>query len=294
MAEVRDRNRSPAGTRISPARWTEVRRAVEEVGERFSRLVLSSDPGAMATAHWTVADTAAHVAGIAWQYTSLVVGYDSARPIPGVREQLLGTTVDNIHGGLNAAILRNFPERDPAALVAILRSSIATVLKRTADADPASTVTWLGGSSLPRAGLLAHLTNEMLVHGRDIARATGAPWPIPQERAALFFELFVVEVIRNGVGVLLDLAGPARPGRIAVEFRSAHTRPVTIVVTDGAVSVEEPGRGADVRLFFKPVALDLMLFHRVGRVRTALAGGVRAWGRRPWLLPAFLEKVRLP
>lgn len=295
MAEVRDRDRrSPAVTRIRPQRWTEVRRAVEEAGGRFSRLVLSRDPGAMATAHWTVADTAAHVTAIAWQYTALVVGYDSERPIHGVREELSGTTVDNIHSGLNAAILRNFPERDPAALAAILQSSIAKVLELTAHADPASTVTWLGGSSLPLAGLLAHLTNEMLLHGRDIARATAAAWTIPQEQAALFFELFVVELIRNGVGGLLDLAGPARAGRIAVEFRSAHTRPVTIVVTDGVVSVEEPGADVDVHLSFRPAALDLMLFHRVSRLRTALTGGVRVWGRRPWLLPAFLEKVRLP
>lgn len=295
QASDRDRNRrAPAGTRISPRRWAEARSAVEETGRRFATLVLSCDPATMATADWTVAETAAHVAGIAWQYTSLVLGYDTERPIDGVRDQLLGTTVDNIHAGLNAAILHNFPERDPVALAAILQSAIAKVLDLTATSDPTSTVTWLGGSALPLAGLLAHLTNEMLVHGRDIAQATGTPWPIPQEQAALFFDLFIVELIRNGLGVLLDVAGPPRPGRIAVGFRSAYTTPVTIVVTDGVVSAEEPGSSVDVHLSFQPAALDLMLFHRVGRVRTALSGGVRAWGRRPWLLPAFLAKVRLP
>ena len=299
MPEVRARRpdrdrRAPAVTRISPQRWTEVRAAVQEVAERFCALVLASDPDAMATADWTVADTAAHVAAISWQYTSLVISYDTERPIDGVRELLLSTTVDNIHTGLNEAMRRNFTQRDPAALVATLRSSVAKVLELTQDADPASTVVWLGGASLPRAGLLAHLTNEMLLHGRDIARAGGRPWPIPEPQAALFFELFVVEIIRNGVGVLLDVAGPPRPGRIAVEFRSAYTAPVAIVVTDGVVSVEEPGRDVDVRLFFRPAALNLMLFHRVGRVRTVLSGGVRVWGRRPWLLPAFLAKVRLP
>ncbi len=299
MPEVRARRpdrgrRAPAVTRISPQRWTEVRAAVHEVTERFSRLVLSSDPDAMATADWTVADTAAHVAAIAWQYTSLVISYDTERPIDGVRELLLSTTVDNIHTGLNEAMRRNFTQRDPVALVATLRSSVARVLELTEDADPASTVVWLGGASLPRAGLLAHLTNEMLLHGRDIARAGGRPWPIPERQAALFFELFIVEIIRNGVGVLLDVTGPPRPGRIAVEFRSAYTEPVAIVVTDGVVSVEEPGRDVDVRLFFRPAALNLMLFHHVGRLRTVLNGGVRARGRRVWLLPAFLRKVRLP
>jgi uncharacterized protein (TIGR03083 family) len=295
MAVLRDRDRrAPAGTRVSPQRWKAVRSAVAEAGDRFGALVLSRDPAAMATADWTVADTAAHVAGIAWQYTSLVVSYDAERPIEGVRELLLSTTVDNIHTGLNAQILRNFPQRDPVALVATLRSSIAKLLELTEDADPRSTVTWLGGASLPRAGLLAHLTNEMLVHGRDIARATGTPWSIPQEQAALFFDLFIVEIIRNGVGVLLDDGPPPRPGRIAVEFRSAHTAPVAIVVTDGVVSVAEPGGDVDVRIRFQPAALDLMLFHRVGRIQTVLGGGVRVSGRRPWLLPEFLKKVRLP
>jgi hypothetical protein len=271
-----------------------VRSAVSEVGGRFARLVRSCDPGVMATADWTVADTAAHVAGIAWLYPALVAGHDGEWPIDGVRELVPGTTVDTIHDGINAAMLRNFANRDPEALAAILQSSIAQVLRLTADDDPASTVAWLGGSALPRAGLLAHLTNEMLLHGRDIARAAGAGWPIRQEQAALFFDLFIVELIRNGVGVLLDQAGPPRPGRIAVGFRSAYTRPVTIAVTDGVVSVEEPGRDVDVHLSFRPAALDLMLFHRLGRIRTALSGGVRVWGRRPWLLPAFLAKVRLP
>jgi uncharacterized protein (TIGR03083 family) len=271
-----------------------VRTAVQEAGDRFGRLVLNADPAAMATADWTVADTAAHVAAIAWQYTSLVVSYDTERPIDGVRDLLLDTTVDNIHTGLNEAMRRNFTQRDPVALVATLQASISKVLELTEDADPASTVVWLGGARLPRAGLLAHLTNELLLHGRDIARATGTPWPVPPEPAALFFELFIVEIIRNGVGVLLDTAGPQRAGRIAVEFRSRHTTPVAIVVTDGVVSVEEPGRDVDVHLFFEPAALSLMLFHRVGRLRTALTGGVRVWGRRVWLLPAFLRKVRLP
>ncbi|MFD0633840.1 maleylpyruvate isomerase family mycothiol-dependent enzyme [Catenulispora yoronensis] len=240
-----------AGTRITPARWAAVRSAVAEAGERFEQLVLGCDGGVMATADWTVADTAAHVAGIAWNYTSMVVSYDTDRPIGGVRDHLLGTTVDNIHTGLNAALLRNFPEREPARLVATLRASIGKLLELSADADPASTVTWLGGARLPRAGLLAHLTNEMLIHGRDIAVATGRPWRIPEEHAALFFELFIVEIIRNGTGVLLD-GGRPRAGRIAVEFRSRYTAPVVIVVTDGEVSVEDPGGPVDARVGFRP------------------------------------------
>jgi len=283
-----------AETRITPQNWAAVRAAVKDVGERFAAMVLDADPGAMATADWTVMDTAAHLAAIAWNYTALAVSDDEPLPVPGTAEHLLTTTVHNIHGGINAAMLDGYPERRPREVLARLGGSIDRVLDLTADADPTRTVTWLGGSKLPLAGMLAHLTNEMLVHGRDIARAARAPWSIPQEYAALFVELFMIELIRNGVGGVLDDGRPPRPGRIAVEFRSARTRPVTIVLRDGAVSAQEPSPDDDVRLYFRPTALDLVLFHRVSRPRAALTGGVRVWGRRPWLLPPFLEKVRLP
>lgn len=136
--------------------------------------------------------------------------------------------------------------------------------------------------------------NELHIHGRDVARATGAPWTVSPADAALFFKLLLLGVTSYGYGRLLDWDRPERPGRIAVEFRSRHTAPVAMVLTDGRVTVEEPGRAIDVKLFFDPVTLNLMLFGRVGRTRAALTGRVVVWGRRPWLLPAFMRKMRLP
>ncbi|GAA1997054.1 maleylpyruvate isomerase N-terminal domain-containing protein [Catenulispora subtropica] len=283
-----------AATRVTAAKWAAVRTALLDATGRFGRLVAAAPPAAMATKDWTVADTAAHVCGIASNYTAMVVADNAPRPLPEVTKHLLSTTVENIHTGLNPTLLRTFPERDPARLAVLLKEAVRQILALTADADPERLVTWLGGSKLPLAGLLAHLTNELMVHGRDIAERTRVPWSIPEEYAALFFELFLVEIIRNDVGVLLDEAGPPRPGRIAVEFRSAFTAPVTIVVRDGAVSVEDAAGRPDVRIRFRPVGLDLMLFHRLGRIRTLLAGAVRVRGPRPWLLLPFLRKVRLP
>ncbi len=296
MAEPRyKQHRASAATRITPDGWAAARAAVKDVGDRFAEMVLAApDPGAMATADWTVMDTAAHVTAIAWTYTALVVSDDMALPVPGTAENLLTTTVYNIHAGMNTALFRGFTERDPREVLGRLSASIDEVLDLTAAADPARTATWLGGSKLPVAGMLAHLLNELLVHGRDIAQGIGAPWPIAQEHAALFIELFLVEICRNGVGGLLDNGRPDRPGRIAVEFRSAYIRPVTIVLDNGAVSVEEPSRDNDVRVYFQPATLDLALFHRMGMPRAAMGGALRVWGRRPWLLAPFLRKIRLP
>ncbi len=281
-------------TRITPGAWLAARAALKDAGDRFAALVASADPQAMATAEWTVMDTAAHVTVIAWLYTARMVSDDSPMPIPGIRERILTTTVDNIHSGLNAQMLRDYPGRQPDAVLGKLRSCIDEILLLADGEDPARTASWLGGSRLPLAGFVAHLTNELLLHGRDIARSVHVPWRIPQEDAARFFDLFLVEIIRNGLGTVLADDRPVRRGRIAVEFRSAYTAPVTIVLADGQVCAEEPSRDNDVRVYFEPATLSLVLFHRVTRSRAAMTGALRVWGRRPWLLMPFLRKVRLP
>lgn len=286
--------RRSGATRITPEKWLAVRSALADTGGRFEALVANADPGAMATAEWTVLDAAMHVTAIAWLYTALVISDDTPLPIPGLREAILTTTVDNIHGGLNVQMPRGFTVREPGAVLSRLHSSIDEILRLTAGEDPSRTCGWLGGSRLPLAGFMAHLTNELLVHGRDIARSASAPWQIPEEYAALFFELFLVEIIRNGLGTLMDCGKPVRRGRIAVEFRSAYTLPVTIVLDTGRISIEEPGRDNDVRVSFKPATMNLVLFHYVTRSRAAMTGSLRVWGRRPWLLLPFLREVRLP
>jgi len=282
-------------TRVTQENWATVRAAVLDYGDRFADLVLSApDPSVPATEHWSVAETAAHVTGIAWNYTALASGGTKPLPIPGVREVMPTTTVDTIATDLNPAQLAGFPERDPRKLVPLLKSSIDELLAATAGAPPEMAVGWLGGSYLPLAGVFAHLLNELHIHGRDIAEGIKRPWPIPEEQAALFFDLFIVEICRYGYGVLLEGNKPLRDRRIAVEFSSAYTQPVTFVLDDGEVSIAEGPVPVDVRLRFRPAALNLMLFHRISPLRTALSGGVVVRGRRPWLLPAFMRKMRMP
>lgn len=282
-------------TRVTQENWTAVRAAVQDFGNRFADLIVSAaDPSVPATKDWSVAETAAHVTGIAWNYTALASGGAKPLPIPGVREAMPTTTVETISSDLNPAQLAGFPERDPQRLADLLQSSIKELLAATEAAPPEMAVGWLGGSHLPLAGILAHLLNELHIHGRDIATGIGRPWPIPEDQAALFFDLFIVEITRYGYGVLLEGNRPLPDRRIAVEFRSAYTEPVTFVLDDGEVTVADGPVPVDVRLRFRPAALNLMLFHRVSPLRTALSGSVFVHGRRPWLLPAFMRKMRMP
>ncbi|ANN21930.1 hypothetical protein SD37_21750 [Amycolatopsis orientalis] len=279
---------------MTAERWRSVRRAYRVTGARFADMVSGvPDPDARVTAEWTVADTVAHVALIAKMYVSLARPDEA--PLLGARGQgqVAKTTVDTV-SVLNAMVLKDFPERDLGVLVSGLLADIEEVLRVTEDADPATPLPWLGDSKVPLAGVLAHLVNELQIHGWDIARALKLPWTIPPADAALFFDLFLVGVLSQDIGRLLDTGEPPRDRRIAVAFRSAYTAPVVLVLHRGRVTVEEPGGPVDARISFDPASLNLMLFHRVGKVRSALTRKIVIGGPRPWLLPAFLRVVRLP
>ncbi|GAB3971193.1 maleylpyruvate isomerase N-terminal domain-containing protein [Plantactinospora veratri] len=288
---------------ISDGQWAETRDALRRAGDRFADLLAAvPDPAARATRSWSAAQTAAHMVSLAWACETIVEpGSDSGRDAR-LDGQLRDTQVDTVRD-LNDLLLRQYiVERDLAPLAARLREHVRSILRATDGRDPTEAVDWLGGSRLPLGGLLAHLTNELLIHGWDIARAGSLRWEIPPRDAGLFIELFLVGVTSYGYGALLDSTAPPPRRRIAVQFRSRHTLPVTIVLDGtgghdgnrGRVSITQPGPGDDVRLSFDPPTLNLVLFGRMSRLRAALTGRLFVSGPRPWLLPAFLRTVHMP
>lgn len=280
---------------MTPDRWKAVLSALRDSGDRFAELATSCDPAVPATRHWTVADTVAHVTSIASWDTALVHPDDLGYPYPWdvLHDLLRDTTVDTVNV-LNDNTLQRFTERDPRLLAKQLRDHIDEIVGRCRGLDPDRPINWLGGAPVPMAGIIAHLTNEIQIHGRDIARAVRAPWLMSPAYAAQFLELFVIGVARLGIGQLLHKTTSANQRRIAVEFRSRHTDPATLVSQRDGLTLGEPGAPADVRIRFDPVTLNLMLFGRTSRLRAALTGGVFVGGPRPWLLPAFLRTLRLP
>lgn len=280
--------------RISLRRWEATRTALQRTGHRFAELVRdTAAPERKATRHWTVAETAAHVTSIAAVYAAMAHPVGAPLPFPAVEDALWETNLDRV-AGLNELLLQHFPERDPEELGRRLTTEIDRILRQTDVADPGRPVRWLGDSRIPLAGLLAHLLNELQIHGYDIARATGRDWPVAAGDAALFLDLFLVGLLRYDPGRLAETMdrAPARP--ITVELRSAHTTPVTLVLEKGRLSVREADGRADVRLSFDPAVLTLMLFRRTSRARALLTRKVTVSGPRPWLLPVFLRVVRLP
>ncbi|MCR6484435.1 maleylpyruvate isomerase N-terminal domain-containing protein [Amycolatopsis sp. OK19-0408] len=278
---------------IALAQWQAVRAAFAEAGERFATVVENApDPHAKAIGKWSIVETAAHVGWIALVYTALIKDDGGPLPLPELTEPIATSTIETVEA-TNEIAQRVYPERDPHRLAERLRADVAEVLAVSRDYDAGRLATWLGGSRVPVPGMLAHLLNEMLIHGRDIARVTGRPWSIDPAHSAMFMELFFVGIVRNDLGRLLDDAVPS-PRRITAEFRSPHLKPVMLVLHERTLSATEPDGRADIRLTFDPAVLVLMMFGRVGKARAVLSGGVRLGGRRPWLLPAFLRTVKMP
>ena len=280
---------------ITPENWVMAREALDLSANRFIQLLTAAaHTPAKATEHWSVGETAAHVESLARMLVAMVDPDAGPFPFGGGETMIKETIVDTIDR-FNATLLDELTERDPEKIGRLLRADFDRVLRVTEEADPAKGVPWLGESTVPLAGVLAHMVNELHIHGRDIARAARLPWTVPPEEAGLFFDLFLLGVTQYGYGRLLDGHGPAPKGRITVEFGSKYTTTRVMAMTDGFVTIETPGDRVDVRLSFDPVGLNLMLFGRISKARAALTGKVVVrGGRRPWTLPGFLRIVRLP
>lgn len=256
-------------------------------------LLAAPDAEQLATAEWTIAESAAHVLSIATLYVFLLEDGAEALPVPDIESILSTTNVDTV-ADVNAYVLQHFTERDAAVLADQLGTAVRRILDVTEHTAPETPVRWLGDALVPVAGVLAHLVNELLVHGWDIARALRTPWPMPEEHAALYWELFFLGMLRLEYGALLNtsLRMPRRP--IAVQFRSQYTPTATIVLGDGKVWIAPPGHPPDVRVRFRPARFNLMLFGRIGTVHAAVRRDVVVGGPRPWLLRDFLRVVHMP
>ncbi|WP_433550405.1 maleylpyruvate isomerase N-terminal domain-containing protein [Micromonospora zamorensis] len=289
------RCKSGAVTKNARDRWPDARAAVHQAAQRFTALVRScaTPTRTMATKAWTVSDSTVHVLSIAMLYVSLVDPDADPVPVPGLDSALQRTNVDTV-SSLNVLVLRHMTERDADVLCRDLSSAVDHLLRATAQTEPGSVVRWLGGASVTVAGLLAHLTNELFIHGWDIARATGQPWPMPEADAALFFDLFFLDMVRHDHGVLIDTGARQPAGRIAVAFRSAYTAQTTTVLEDGRLTVAPPGTAPDARITYRPARFNLMLFGRIGLLSAVLHRDVIIGGPRPWLLPGFLRVVHMP
>lgn len=148
-------------------------------------------------------------------------------------------------------------------------------------------VCWHGGTEIPAGTLKAVALGELLVHGYDIARATGTRWPLD---AGVCAELIMslgpaLELLGNGV------SGPPRV--LALRLRRhgqlrLDLRPTGLHVTVG------PSRRPHCVVNADPRTALLCCYRRRNPYLAAAAGKLIAYGREPWLahrLPALLPSL---
>jgi len=164
----------------STQRRAHVLEATQRAVERVIDLVLSAADRNVRvpdSPEWTVADTFAHVVTVAPRYAK------------GPRQQGRWVADPRDLSDLNADEMRELGTSDPAALATALRSTTAALGEQIEGYGETQPVfRFHGGSMISADTALGILLGELLVHGRDMAKALRRPWPIDPRQAAMVIE----------------------------------------------------------------------------------------------------------
>ena len=242
------------------------------------------DAGAASVGSWTVGEVAAHLCHSFRVDTDALAG----GPVPDAVVTAGGMAE------LNARLLADDGERNPAALADRL-DALAREFEEVASRPAAATVGWLDGVRLPPAVVAGHLLEECLVHGHDLATATGQPWPVRRDHALLAVE-------RGAIPLIAALPPTAfvdqeRIGsyRARFELRLRGGGRTVLSFGGGALRIEAAGTGEiDAYVCADPVALMLVFIGRQDLWKPVLGGQLLAWGRRPWLLARMFTVLSPP
>lgn len=263
----------------------EARAAVGEVVPPLARLVRNiSDPNAPAVGTWSAGEVAAHLTHVLAGDGDAIAG----RPLPSVSV----TRADIAE--LTAQFLDDDPERDPTVLADRIEE-LGREFDAVAAASRAASVDWLGGAVLPPSAVACHLLEECLVHGHDIATATGQRWPIQRRHALLAIEggaLQIIAALPPSAFINQRKAGSFR-ARVEVRLRGGGRN--RLVIEDGSQTiVPGGGRDVDAHISADPAAFLLVLMGRAARWKPLVTGKVAVWGRRPWKLVRMFDVLSGP
>jgi len=244
----------------------QARSALQVAAAGASELIRSL-PDALAPVpglEWTVGQTAAHMVAAPMNYLLFSTG--QAEPEP---------TIDLRAGNLKR--IERVGSENLSELADLLVEETDRYLNETANLPDDHCVPFFGGTRVSLAVQSGILLGEYVVHGRDLTRSAGRPSHIDPSHAIL-----VIAAITAVIPRYLN-EEVARGVEVAYEIR-VRRGPRFILRVAGNKATVEPGSSAsvDCRISADPVAFLLVAYGRQAQWRPVLAGGMTAWGRRPW------------
>ncbi len=226
---------------------------------------------------WTLGETATHLLIAFRGYTDAVRG-----ELGGWSEVIPDTPVYRGRvAGMNSRTIAREPRRDAATLGRLLDEAAAGYLAATVDrwaTEPVPTPWYGDGRSIPLAAATCLLLGEQVIHGWDIARTLGRPWPIPRDLALMVLRapmvMMPIVVNREAAASTRAVYGVHVRGGLRFAVR----------VHDGTATIEAlDSQRIDCHLGAHPRALLLVGYGRMRQERAILQGQLLSWGRRPWL-----------
>lgn len=262
----------------------EARRAVAAMGARVSALVRClNHPDRVALGTWTTTDVAVHLSHAVDIVTSMARG---TSPMSDDIWDLMK---------LMPMLVTGESERDLGAIATRMDASVAAllaVLRDTPDNPPRQWV--VNGVDFPLSTIASHALNELVVHGGDLARADGAPWPVERAHAALVLRGFVFPVMGALRKAMVDqerAAGVKATYHVALRGGGD----VYLRFDDGDLTVTDTAPGpVDCHLSVDPAAFLAVAWARTTQWPPILKGKLLAYGRKPWLGLKLRSLLRNP
>ncbi|RNL77583.1 maleylpyruvate isomerase family mycothiol-dependent enzyme [Nocardioides marmorisolisilvae] len=235
---------------------------------RFATVVSEvSDNARVGDGDWTVAQVAAHVLTVFRRYTErdLTSAEGLSLTMSGVDEQ-------------NRVELAAEAHRSLAEVLEELRHQQALMQDLKLDAE--ATYPFHFGGRIDAFGGWGNMLGELLMHGYDVARTGGRPWPIEPRDALL--------VLNANFQIMPGVVSTetTQDMEASFEFRVKGARPHTLLVNHGSARVvdsSQAGAPPDVVLGGPAPAFLLNIYGRMSTPHAALRGVLIRGGRRPWL-----------
>ena len=239
--------------------------------------------------NWSAAETAAHLVADLREHAALATG---AHGPPDLTSPIVDRRNAAERGAAaNQAQLDAFPERDLTVLADLLEDAAAGLNAAVAPLPDEELIVTANGVAMAPPTLVSICLGEQLIHGLDLARAAGRPWPIDRSDALRVIPGILAvapdyldQATAEGVHVDYELRfGPDDRYRFAVDGRR-----VTVSSANGRDDHPDCVITADAAAFL------LVGYGRVGQWSQIWRGKLRAGGRRPWLALRFSSLLIRP